>query len=97
MKRILLLAAVAIAVALFFFFDLHQRLSLAGLKASIESLLAWQKAAPWQAATAFFGLYVLVTACSLPGATILTLGAGAMFGPGWGLLLVSFASTLGAT
>ena len=97
MKRILLLAAVAIAVALFFFFDLHQRLSLAGLKASIEPLLAWQKAAPWQAAAAFFGLYVLVTACSLPGATILTLGAGAMFGTGWGLLLVSFASTVGAT
>ena len=97
MKKILLLAAVAAAIALFFVFDLHQRLSLQGLKAGIAPLLAWREAAPWQAAFAFFGLYVLVTACSLPGATILTLGAGALFGVGWGLLLVSFASSLGAT
>ncbi len=97
MKRILILAAVAIAVALFFVFDLHQRLSLAGLKAGIEPLLAWREAAPWQAAAAFFGLYVLVAASSLPGATILTLAAGALFGTGWGLLLVSFASSIGAT
>lgn len=97
MKKILILVAVAIAVALFFVFDLHDRLSLAGLKESLEPLLAWRDAQPLQAAAAFFGLYVLVTACSLPGATILTLGAGALFGTGWGLLLVSFASSIGAT
>ena len=97
MKRPLILAAVVAAVALFFFFDLHHRLSLSGLKDGIEPLLAWREAAPLQVAAAFFGLYVLVAACSLPGATILTLGAGALFGTGWGLLLVSFASTIGAT
>lgn len=97
MKRLLILAAVLMAAGLFFFFDLHHRLSLAGLKDGIEPLLAWRDASPVQAAAAFFGLYVLVTACSLPGATILTLGAGALFGTGWGLLLVSFASSMGAT
>ncbi len=97
MKRLLILAAVAAFATLFFVFDLQHWLSLSGLKESVEPLLAWREASPVQAAAAFFGLYVLVAACSLPGATILTLGAGALFGTGWGLLLVSFASSMGAT
>jgi hypothetical protein len=52
--------------------------------------------ARWPRPLAFFAIYVAATALSLPGAVILTLAAGAMFGLGWGLLLVSFASSLGA-
>src|SRR5687767_10428349 len=52
---------------------------------------------PWQAGAAFFAVYVAFTALSLPAATLLTLLAGAIFGLGWGTLLVSFASAIGAT
>ena len=45
----------------------------------------------------FFGIYVLVAGLSLPGATVMTLAAGALFGWLWGLLIVSFASSIGAT
>ena len=46
---------------------------------------------------AFFGIYVAVTALSIPGAAVMTLAGGALFGFGYALLLVSFASTIGAT
>src|SRR5439155_1059205 len=52
---------------------------------------------PWQTALGFFALYVAVAALSLPGATLLTLIAGAIFGLPWGTLIVSFASSIGAT
>ncbi|MCV6624616.1 MAG: TVP38/TMEM64 family protein [Cellvibrionaceae bacterium] len=52
---------------------------------------------PLLAAAVFFALYVAITAASLPGAALLTLMAGALFGLGWGLLIVSFASTIGAS
>ncbi len=58
---------------------------------------AWQASDPWRAAFAFFAAYVAVTGLSLPGAALMTLAAGAVFGLVWGTVLVSFASTLGAT
>ncbi|HEX6689950.1 MAG TPA: FAD-dependent oxidoreductase, partial [Burkholderiales bacterium] len=59
---------------------------------------AWYQAHPWQTAAGFFAVYVAATALSLPGAaTLLTLAAGATFGLLWGTVLVSFASSLGAT
>ena len=51
---------------------------------------------PLQTFAIYFAIYVISTALSLPGATVLTLGAGAIFGFGWGLLLASFAASLGA-
>lgn len=72
-------------------------LSLETIKTHQQSLLSHVEHAPWQSAFFFFALYVLVSALSIPGAAILTLLAGALFTLWEGTLLVSFASTLGAT
>ena len=97
MKKILLiLAAVALGIA-FFALDLHHVLTLEGLKASRGQFEAWRAASPVLVALTFFLLYVLVTALSLPGAAVMTLAAGALFGLLWGTVIVSFASSIGAT
>jgi uncharacterized membrane protein YdjX (TVP38/TMEM64 family) len=95
--RVLILLLVFVLVILFFVFDLHQKVTLEGLKSGLGQLHAWRDAAPLELALGYFVLYVLVTALSLPGALVLTLAGGAVFGIVEGFLLVSFASTLGAT
>ncbi len=75
---------------------LSQWLTLDQLKNSRDALVAYYAADPLLTAGIFFGVYVLVTALSLPGAVVLTLAGGAVFGLGVGLLIVSFASSLGA-
>ena len=72
-------------------------LNLDGLRARQGALQGWTAANPWLAAGGFFALYVLVTGVSLPGAVILTLAGGAIFGLVEGTILVSFASSIGAT
>ena len=72
-------------------------LTLENLKARQADLAAWGAANPWRAAGLFFLTYVAMAALSIPGAAIMTLGGGALFGVGEGVLLVSFASTIGAT
>ncbi|MDE2452141.1 MAG: FAD-dependent oxidoreductase, partial [Burkholderiales bacterium] len=84
-------------LALFFGLDLGRFLSLAAIKSSQAQLLAWREGQPLLAGLIFFGGYVAVTALSLPGAAAMTLAAGALFGLGWGTLIVSFASSIGAT
>jgi len=96
-KRWWLLLVLAGLLALFFALDLGRFLSLAAVKSSQADLQAWRAAQPLLAAVLFFGGYVAVTALSVPGAVVMTLAAGALFGLGWGTLIVSFASTLGAT
>jgi pyruvate/2-oxoglutarate dehydrogenase complex dihydrolipoamide dehydrogenase (E3) component/uncharacterized membrane protein YdjX (TVP38/TMEM64 family) len=96
-KRLLLLAVVAAAIAAFFVFDLKQYLSLEFFQASRARIDAFHASHPWQTAAAFFAVYVAVTALSLPGAAIMTLVAGAIFGVLAGTVLVSFASSIGAT
>lgn len=95
-KAAVLLALVALIVA-FFVFDLNQYFSLDTIKAQQQNLNAQVTANPLLAGGLFFLAYVAVTALSLPGAALMTLAGGALFGLGWGLLLVSFASSLGAT
>jgi pyruvate/2-oxoglutarate dehydrogenase complex dihydrolipoamide dehydrogenase (E3) component/uncharacterized membrane protein YdjX (TVP38/TMEM64 family) len=73
------------------------QLSLENLRLHQGQLVAWTQSHPVQAAGGFFLLYVLVAAVSLPGAAVLTLGAGAVFGLFEGVLLASFASSVGAT
>lgn len=97
MKRWVLLAVVALAIAAFFIFDLDSALTLDNLKQQQTQLAALRAEQPWQLALLYFVIYVLVTALSLPGATLLTLAGGAIFGFELGLLLVSFASSIGAT
>ncbi len=92
---VLLLLALAIGVVLAL--DLGSHLGLAQLKASQAELLQLQSQHPWSVAAAYMAVYVLATALSIPGAVIITLAGGALFGFWWGLLIVSFASTIGAT
>ena len=95
--RWLVVAAVALAAVLAYrHFGLGTLLTLDSLKGSREALAALVQQRPWQTAGLFFAVYVVATALSFPGALVLTLAAGAMFGFGWGLVLVSFASSLGA-
>ena len=96
-RKLLLAAVIAVAVVLFFAFDLGRYLSLDTLKAQQAAIESFRAAQPWLAAAIYFALYVAVTALSLPGAALMTLAGGAVFGLWWGLLIVSFASSIGAT
>jgi len=99
MKRsqVLLLLAFAALVAAFFALRLDRYLNLATLKESQDALASAYAANPWTARALYFVAYVAVASLSLPGAAILTLAGGGVLGFGWGLLLVSFASSIGAT
>lgn len=97
MKRWILLGLIATAIAAFFLFDIGTYLTLDRLKASQSLLADFRTEHPALLAAAYFVVYVLVTALSLPGATLMTLAGGAVFGLWQGLLLVSFASSIGAT
>ena len=96
-RKLALLGLILALLAVFFAFDLGQYFELSTLKAQQAALQAQVAARPWSAAGLFFLVYVAVAALSLPVAALLTLLAGALFGLLQGLLLVSFASTLGAT
>ena len=97
MKKIGLLVLIITLAAGFFYFDLNQLLTLQGLKSGLVEFEAWRRDSPILVGGAFLLLYVIVTALSLPGAVIMTLAAGALFGLLWGTLIVSFASSIGAT
>ncbi len=97
MNRILLVIFIAMLIAGFFYFDLNQIFSLQYLKDSLADFENF-KAQNWLlTASIFLGIYIISTALSLPGAAILTIAAGALFGLIWGVVLVSFASSIGAT
>ncbi len=92
-----LLAVLAALIAAFLALDLGRFLSLEHLRASKAAIDAYRDAHPVLASAAYFGTYVAATALSVPGAVVLTLAGGAIFGLLWGLVLVSFASSIGAT
>ena len=96
-RRWIIVAAIAAAAGAFLWFDLGRFLSLEAIKSQQAQLEAWRAARPLLAAATFFVVYVAVTALSLPGAAVMTLAVGAVFGLGWGTVIVSFASTIGAT
>jgi pyruvate/2-oxoglutarate dehydrogenase complex dihydrolipoamide dehydrogenase (E3) component/uncharacterized membrane protein YdjX (TVP38/TMEM64 family) len=96
-RKLIFLAILLLLIALFFVFDLGSYLSFENIKASRDEIVAWREAQPLLAVLIAFLVYVAVTALSLPGATIMTLAIAAVFGFFWGLVLVSFASTIGAT
>ena len=97
MKRFLLVLLILASVVGFFAFDLDRFLTLESLQQSQDDFVALKAQSPWLLAAIAFTLYVLVTALSLPGALIMTLAMGALFGLAIGTLLVSFASSVGAT
>ena len=92
-----MLAALAVLVIVYFAFDFGQYLTLDGIKAVAADLTAFQQDNLLIVIAGFFLAYVAVTAASFPGAAVMTLAAGALFGLVGGTILVSFASTLGAT
>jgi uncharacterized membrane protein YdjX (TVP38/TMEM64 family) len=96
-KKLIILLAIIVAVIAFFAFDLGSYLSLDYLKSSQQKFAALYAEQPALVIGSFFAIYVAVTALSFPGAAILTLAAGAIFGLVMGTIIVSFASTIGAT
>jgi len=89
-KRLLIIALITLAVGVFIGFDLGQYIDF-------DLLSEWVKEEPLKAGVVFALIYVLVASLSLPGAGPLSLVAGAVFGLWFGVLIVSFASTIGAT
>src|SRR5262245_16026659 len=96
-KRILLLLALVILIAAFFALRLDRYFNLEFFKAQQAAIDAYYGAHPFRTAAIYFALYVAVTGLSLPGAAVMTLAGGAIFGLLWGTVIVSFASTTGAT
>ena len=96
-KKIALLGVIVAAIFSFFYFDLNSYLTLQGMKDSLDTFQSQIAQNPVLSMGVFFAIYVAVTALSLPGAAILTLAAGALFGLVQGLVIVSFASSVGAT
>jgi len=95
--RLLVAALLVLAIAAFFAAGGHRYVTFESLKAQQAALDDWYRAHPWQTVLAYFAVYVAVTGLSLPGATLMTLAGGAVFGLLWGTVIVSFASSLGAT
>jgi pyruvate/2-oxoglutarate dehydrogenase complex dihydrolipoamide dehydrogenase (E3) component/uncharacterized membrane protein YdjX (TVP38/TMEM64 family) len=95
--RLLVVALVVLAFAVFLALGGPRYFTFENLKAQQAALEEWRALHPRQALAAFFALYIAFTSASLPAAALLTILAGAIFGLGWGVLLVSFASAIGAT
>ena len=93
----LILVSFAVLVALFFYFDLHKVITLENFQAHRGSVVEYVSEHLTLSVLLFAVLYIAVTGLSLPGAMVMTLIAGAIFGLGIGLVLVSFASTIGAS
>ncbi|AKM48138.1 Pyruvate/2-oxoglutarate dehydrogenase complex, dihydrolipoamide dehydrogenase (E3) component, and related enzyme [Edwardsiella anguillarum] len=97
MKKTLILLLLLLLILAFFILDGQRWLTFETLKQHQAAMETLRHRAPWQSAAAFFALYLLVAALSLPGAAVMTLAAGLLFGLWQGTLLVSFASSAGAT
>ena len=96
-KKLVIVVVLLAAVAAYFAFDLSRFFSLDYIKGSQAKFAELYAAQPALVIASFFAIYVAVTAISLPGAAILTLAAGAIFGLLVGTIIVSFASSVGAT
>ncbi|MBS4052426.1 MAG: FAD-dependent oxidoreductase [Methylomonas sp.] len=96
-SKVFLLLLIAALISAFFAFDLQHYLTLDSLKSQQAGIDAYRQTHPALAVALYAALYIAVTALSLPGAAILTLAGGAVFGLLWGTLIVSFASSIGAT
>ncbi len=97
LKKLSLLLVLAAFFAAFFWFDGSRYLSFEALKSSQSALAQGYADQPLRFIASYFVVYVLATALSIPGAVMLTLAGGAIFGLGWGTFIVSFASSIGAT
>lgn len=96
-SKLLIVAVIVLALAGFFLFDLGRFLSLEYAQSQLGSLQAFKDENFALSAALYFLTYVLIAALSIPGALIITLLGGAIFGLVWGTLIASFASSVGAT
>lgn len=96
-KQLVIVSAILLAIAAWLYFDLGSYLQFAILQERIDELRQWYTQNPVLAGAIYFVLYVAATALSVPGAAIMTLAGGALFGFWYALVLVSFASSIGAT
>jgi dihydrolipoamide dehydrogenase len=97
LSRLMLLALILVLIAAFFISDLTSYLTLENLKAQQEALESYRNNHPGMATLIYALSYIAITGLSLPGAAVLTLAGGAVFGLLWGTVIVSFASSIGAT
>lgn len=97
LKRLLLVVVIAMSGFLFWAFDLGRFLNLSFLKGSLDDLRVLYAGNGFTVLLGYFVIYVLAAALSVPGAAVFTLAGGALFGFFTGTILVSFASTIGAT
>jgi uncharacterized membrane protein YdjX (TVP38/TMEM64 family) len=95
--KIALLMLIVCFIWIFFLFDLDQYFSLSFLKNELAAFKSYYEQHKVLTMAIYMGIYILVAALSLPGAAIMTLAGGALFGIFFGVILVSFASTIGAT
>lgn len=95
--KLIILAGILLLVAVFFLFDLGRYLSLSLLRSELDNLRDFYRANKALSITVYMVGYIAMVSLSLPGATVATLAGGAVFGLWTGLLVVSFASTIGAT
>ncbi|WP_263772208.1 TVP38/TMEM64 family protein [Propionivibrio soli] len=91
---VILLVGLVLAWVILF---LGSPVDFADVKSRQADLVAWVNQHPLSAPVTFFVAYTVFSALSIPGGAVMTLLGGALFGVGWGVLLISFASTLGAT
>ena len=95
--KLLVVLIFAVALAVFFAAGGQRHFTFENLKAQHSAIEAWREMHPWRTGLGFFAIYVAFTSLSLPAASLLTILAGAIFGLGWGVVIVSFASAIGAT
>jgi uncharacterized membrane protein YdjX (TVP38/TMEM64 family) len=96
-KKLAVIGVIVAIVVLFFALNLQQYMNLEYIKESRENFQVLLAQHPLLITGAFFVIYIVVTALSLPGAAVMTLAGGALFGFWAGLIIVSFASSIGAT
>ena len=97
LKKVVFLSLIALLVVAFFGFGFDHYLSLDGVKQLQIDLATWRAERPVILAVILFFSYIVITALSLPGAAVMTLLVGGIFGLAWGVLIASFASSIGAT
>jgi pyruvate/2-oxoglutarate dehydrogenase complex dihydrolipoamide dehydrogenase (E3) component/uncharacterized membrane protein YdjX (TVP38/TMEM64 family) len=96
-SRIVIVVVLAVLAAAFFAAGGHRYLAFESIKSQQAAILGYYQTNVWATVAGYFVLYVLVTGLSLPGAAVMTLVGGAIFGLLWGTVIVSFASSIGAT
>ncbi|EIJ43403.1 pyruvate/2-oxoglutarate dehydrogenase complex, dihydrolipoamide dehydrogenase component [Beggiatoa alba B18LD] len=97
MKKLIVFLVLIVCIVSFFSFDFHQYFNLNYVKTQHLAFESYTAHHPIEATFLFSVIYIITTALSLPGAALLTLLGGALFGVVWGVVIVSFASTIGAT